>query len=99
MLVGKEHLLYSGGQASGEKVDSCTKEPTPPYQSEHKNLYLFIYFDCAMPHGGILVPQPGMELVPPTVGEWSLNHWATREVPQGRFFFLPLSLFLIWLLK
>ena len=39
----KGKLLYSGGQASGEKVDSCTKEPTPPYQSEHENFYLFIY--------------------------------------------------------
>ena len=29
----------------------------------------------------ILVPQPGMEPVPPALGDWSLNHWTSREVP------------------
>ena len=31
---------------------------------------------------GILVPQPGMEPVPPTVGAQSVNHWTIREVPS-----------------
>ena len=38
----------------------------------------------AWPHhtaGGILVPRPGIEPVPPTVEAWSPNHWTTREVP------------------
>ena len=30
---------------------------------------------------GALVPQPGMEPMPPALAVWSLNHWATREVP------------------
>ena len=30
--------------------------------------------------GGILVPQPGIEPVPPAVEVWSLNHWTMREV-------------------
>ena len=30
---------------------------------------------------GAFVPQPGMEPVPPALAVWSLNHWATREVP------------------
>ena len=30
----------------------------------------------------ILVPQPGIEFVPPALGAWSLNHWTTREVPK-----------------
>ena len=30
---------------------------------------------------GILVPQPGMESVPPTVEAQSLNHWTAREFP------------------
>ena len=30
----------------------------------------------------ILVPQPRNEPMPPALEEWSLNHWATREVPD-----------------
>ena len=29
----------------------------------------------------ILVPQPGIEPVPPAPGVQSLNHWTAREVP------------------
>ena len=29
---------------------------------------------------GILVPQPGIEPVPPAVEAWSPNHWTAREV-------------------
>ena len=35
---------------------------------------------------GILVPQPGMEPVPPTVEAWSLNHWTVREAPGPRLY-------------
>ena len=28
-----------------------------------------------------LVPWPGTEPGPPSLGAWSLNHWTTREVP------------------
>ena len=39
-----------------------------------------------MPHGiyGILVPRPGIELMPPEV---KLNHWTTREVLTHCFLF------------
>ena len=30
---------------------------------------------------GILVPQPGIKLIPPTVEAQSLNQWPTGEVP------------------
>ena len=33
----------------------------------------------------ILVPQPGIEPMPPTVKAWSPNHWTPREFPQGAF--------------
>ena len=35
-------------------------------------------------HGacGILVPQPGIELLPPTVRAWNSNHWTTGEFPM-----------------
>ena len=29
---------------------------------------------------GILVHQPGIELMPPALEAWSLDHWTTREV-------------------
>ena len=42
--------------------------------SEH-----FFFFCCVA--CGILVPRPGIELVPPALEAWGLNHWTTREVP------------------
>ena len=30
---------------------------------------------------GVLVPQPGIEPVPPAVAVWSLHHWTSKEVP------------------
>ena len=33
--------------------------------------------------GGILVPQPGIEPVPPALEAQNLNHWTTRDVPQN----------------
>ena len=44
----------------------------------------FIYL-LAVPHGlwdlRILVLRSGIELAPPAVEGWSLNHWTTGEVP------------------
>ena len=37
-----------------------------------------IFFSCGMQD---LVPWPGIEPGPPALGTWSLNRWATREVP------------------
>ena len=33
---------------------------------------------------GILVPQPGIEPVPPALEVQSLNHWTAREVPHEK---------------
>ena len=38
---------------------------------------------------GILVPQPGMEPMPPAGEARSLNHGATREVPAPATFSVP----------
>ena len=38
---------------------------------------------------GILVPGPEREPVPPAVEAQGLNHWTTREVLGGRFYYLP----------
>ena len=34
---------------------------------------------------GILVPQPGIKLMPYAVDTWSLNHCTAREVPPNVF--------------
>ena len=48
-------------------------------------MYLLLLLLLFWPHheaGGILVPQLGIEPVPPAVEAWSLNHWTAREVPR-----------------
>ena len=42
------------------------------------NLKKKFFFDSAA--GGILLPQPGIQHMPPAFEEGSLNHWTTREV-------------------
>ena len=47
--------------------------------------FLFNFSFFFWPHhmvGGILVPWPGIELVPPAVEAQSPNHWTTREFPS-----------------
>ena len=46
-------------------------------------IYLFFW-----PHStlDILVPWPGIEPTPPALEAWSLNHWATSEVPPSLCF-------------
>ena len=34
---------------------------------------------------GILVPQPGIKLMPPSLEAQSLNPWTARKVPQVQF--------------
>ena len=46
----------------------------------HQHHLFFFFFHPAC---GILVPQPEIEPVTPAVEAWSLNHWATREVPAS----------------
>ena len=37
-----------------------------------------------------LVPWPGIEPLPSALGEWSLSHWTTREVPKLTFQYMSL---------
>ena len=32
---------------------------------------------------GILVPQPGIELMAPAMEAWNLHHWTTKESPKA----------------
>ena len=54
------------------------------------HFYLFVYFYFFFwPHRvacGILVPQPGIEPMPPAVEGQGPNHWTAREVPQAFIF-------------
>ena len=43
--------------------------------------FLFIYFWLRGAACRILVPQSGIEPMPPAVETRSLNHWTTREIP------------------
>ena len=41
---------------------------------------IYIYFRLQHAACGILVPQLGIELMPPAVEVWTLNHCTPREV-------------------
>ena len=41
----------------------------------------FFFFWSRCTACGILVPQPGIELMPPAMEAWSPNHWTTKEFP------------------
>ena len=43
---------------------------------------MFVCFVFSFAARRILVPQPGIELAPPAVEAWSLNHWTAREIPK-----------------
>ena len=51
-------------------------------QVHHFGFCSFLCFGF-WPHcrgSGTIVPQPGIELAPPAVKTWSLNHWTSREI-------------------
>ena len=61
-----------------------------PY-TQYLDDFLFIYLFWPHPTAcKILVPWPESEPVSPAMEAQSLNHWATREVPQLAFMFLYL---------
>ena len=60
-------------------------------QSSFISFFFFQFFGCAMWHVGIIVPQPGIEPMPPAVEAWSLNHWTAREVPKFFYFLIPFN--------
>ena len=44
----------------------------------------------------ILVPQPGIEPMPPTMGVWSPSHWTTQELSGTQFLEDVFNIGLIW---
>ena len=58
---------------------------------ECEDIYIHIanvvFFFFATPHGmWILVPQPGIESIPPALEVQNLNHWTIGEVPANVVF-------------
>ena len=45
-------------------------------------LLVYLFIGRATWHTGILVPQPGIERLPPAVEARSPNHWTAREFPR-----------------
>ena len=51
---------------------------------ESKSVHsLFLFFCSQQATCGVLVPQPGIEPVPPEVEVWNPNHWTIRKVPKS----------------
>ena len=52
-------------------------------KNHFKNLFNLLAKPCQailpIPVCGILDPQPGIELIPPALAAWSLNHWTTKQ--------------------
>ena len=44
--------------------------------------FIYLFFGITSQTCGILIPQPGIKPVSPTVEMQILNHWTTREVPK-----------------
>lgn len=51
-------------------------------------LFLLLFFCFGYDECGILVAQPGIQLMLPAVGAWNLNPCATREIPELSFLIL-----------
>ena len=51
----------------------------PPIQAL-LSFFFFLAASCGM---WDLVPRPGIEPIPPSLGAWSLNHWTAKEVPPS----------------
>ena len=47
-------------------------------------IILFIIIICCAVACEILVPQPGIEPLPPAVEAQSPNHWTARELPNEK---------------
>ena len=52
-----------------------------------QEVFYFLFFSSSMQtlSWGMwnLVPQPGIEPAPPSLGDWSLSHWTTKKAPTN----------------
>ena len=64
--------------------EACVIGSVAMWNSKESLFFIFIlfyFFLAARVACRILVPQPGIKSVPPTMEVQSLNHWTAREVP------------------
>ena len=96
-----EHKSKTGGKARHLHSDPAASSP-PRCHTVHRwptiswsqggsptlsvRTFLFLFFWLHHVACGILVPQPGIEPMPPALEEWSLNHWTAQEVPKAFHF-------------
>ena len=81
MAMWKPGMLQSMGSQSWTRLSDWTElngQITPPV--------LFFFFRCMTCR--ILVPWPGIELMPPAVEAWNPIHWTVREVLEQPHFWL-----------
>ena len=57
-------------------------DPHDIYFTEGDSYFNFIFWSCHVVCG-VLVPWPGMEPIPAALEAQSLNHWTSKEVPEG----------------
>ena len=67
----------------------CMMEDGRLWLREKLNFWFFKFFGCYQMVCGILVPQPGVELMSPVLEVGSLNHRTAREVPGCLVFSHP----------
>ena len=79
-----ENLLEMQVLKSSTKVPNCSLQRWEP--EVYREIFflsvilIFFFWQCHSAYW-ILVPQPGIEHVPPAFKVRSLDHWTAREVP------------------
>ena len=76
------HLVETKKKCTVEDISWYTAEAERLKQMWKPGLAFFGFFWPRRGACRILVPGPGIELVPPAVEAQSLNHRITREVPE-----------------
>ena len=78
--MGSNLLYTTENKYSTIKIDATHYTG---YMSSNYSFYYYFGRPCHVACG-ILVPQPGIEPMPPAVEAYSLNRWTVREVPTPR---------------
>ena len=75
--------LFSGLNISSTVVTLRTSWTLTHFLNSASRLVLLLFLFVFWPHTAcrVLLPQPTIEPMAPTLGAWHLNHWTTREIP------------------
>ena len=90
-------------KAELQRIPNLWESFYPPSLKKKKNyLFIWLHWVLLVAHGifsrGMwdLVPWPGIEPRPSALGERSLRHWTTREIPLPSFLTLSIVRFAFW---